>query len=282
MKKALLIGLNYSGGRKLNGCINDIHETKALLAGRGFTSFTELTDDGKSIRPTKSAILSAMRTFTSSVKSGDLLAVFFSGHGGQCGGSKDEKDRVNECIYSADFEIIVDDDIKASLIDPLPEGAKLYLHFDSCHSGSVADLPYNYIIPQSRSLTGKSKSFKSSFWKIFDDEEIEQKDRSIDQASVLPEYNLSKPIKATVMLVSGCKDYQSAADDFFEVRTRKMQAEGAMSHFFRDALYETKDPTFYDVFCRINQRLIECGYPQRSQMSGTDPTLKLLREKFWF
>jgi metacaspase-1 len=40
----------------------------------------------------------------------------------------------------------LDDELFNLLCAPLPEGAKLTAIFDSCHSGSVLDLPLNYVL----------------------------------------------------------------------------------------------------------------------------------------
>jgi hypothetical protein len=59
----------------------------------------------------------------------------------------DEDDGNDECIYPVDFKragSIIDDQLHAIMVAPLPAGARLTAIFDSCHSGSVLDLPYIY------------------------------------------------------------------------------------------------------------------------------------------
>lgn len=72
----------------------------------------------------------------------------FAGHGGQTEDvDGDEDDGFDEVIYPVDFKQaghIVDDQIHDVVVKPLRPGVRLTAIFDSCHSGSVLDLPYLY------------------------------------------------------------------------------------------------------------------------------------------
>jgi metacaspase-1 len=53
----------------------------------------------------------------------------------------------DETILPVDFQSageIIDDDIHRIVVRPLPKGVRLHAIFDSCHSGSVMDLPFSY------------------------------------------------------------------------------------------------------------------------------------------
>jgi len=71
-----------------------------------------------------------------------------TGHGGQTADlDGDEEDGTDEVIYPVDFKTnghIVDDEIHLHVVKPLQAGVRLTAIFDSCHSGSVMDLPYMY------------------------------------------------------------------------------------------------------------------------------------------
>ena len=71
-----------------------------------------------------------------------------TGHGGQTEDlDGDEEDGSDEVIYPVDFKTaghIVDDEIHHTVVKPLQAGVRLTAIFDSCHSGSVMDLPYIY------------------------------------------------------------------------------------------------------------------------------------------
>ena len=71
-----------------------------------------------------------------------------AGHGGQAEDEDgDEEDGYDEVIYPVDYKNaghIVDDQIHHVVVKPLQAGVRLTAIFDSCHSGSVMDLPYVY------------------------------------------------------------------------------------------------------------------------------------------
>lgn len=77
---------------------------------------------------------------------GDSLVFHYSGHGSQQRNySGDEADGYDETLCPLDFEtqgMIVDDEINAALVRPIPRGAKLHALIDACHSGTVLDLPF--------------------------------------------------------------------------------------------------------------------------------------------
>lgn len=77
---------------------------------------------------------------------GDSLLFHYSGHGSrQRNFSGDEVDGYDETLCPLDFEtqgMIVDDEINATIVRPLPYGVKLHAMIDACHSGTVLDLPF--------------------------------------------------------------------------------------------------------------------------------------------
>jgi metacaspase-1 len=81
-----------------------------------------------------------------SVAGARLISI--AGHGGQTKDlDGDEDDGYDEVIYPVDFKRaghIVDDEIHHIVVKPLVAGVRLTAIFDSCHSGSVLDLPYIY------------------------------------------------------------------------------------------------------------------------------------------
>ncbi|KAG8691264.1 cytochrome c oxidase subunit 1 [Ceratobasidium sp. 394] len=58
----------------------------------------------------------------------------------------DEKDGYDEGIIPCDWstqcnvDIIIDDDLRKFLVEPLPKGANLTALFDCCHSGTILDM----------------------------------------------------------------------------------------------------------------------------------------------
>lgn len=80
------------------------------------------------------------------VQAGDSLVFHFSGHGLQKRNyTLDEIDGYDETLCPLDYEtkgMIVDDELNATLVRPLPRGAKLHAIIDACHSGTMLDLPF--------------------------------------------------------------------------------------------------------------------------------------------
>ena len=77
---------------------------------------------------------------------GDSLLFHYSGHGSrQRNYNGDEVDGYDETLCPLDFEtqgMIVDDEINATIVRPLPHGVKLHAIIDACHSGTILDLPF--------------------------------------------------------------------------------------------------------------------------------------------
>lgn len=96
--------------------------------------------------PTKQNIRTAMRWLAQDCQPGDSLVFHYSGHGSrQKDYNKDELDGFDETICPLDHETegpIIDDEINATIVRPLPRGAKLHAIIDSCYSGTVLDLPF--------------------------------------------------------------------------------------------------------------------------------------------
>ncbi|KAK6916129.1 hypothetical protein RJ641_018990 [Dillenia turbinata] len=123
-KRALLCGINYKGkSYKLKGSVNDVKCMKYFLVDKmGFPSDCIL------------------------VLTGDSLVFHFSGHGSQVRDlTMDEIDGYDETLCPVDYEtegMIIDDEINATIVRPLPPGAKLHAIIDACHSGTILDLRY--------------------------------------------------------------------------------------------------------------------------------------------
>ena len=151
-KKAFVCGINYIGTRsQLSGCINDARCMHYLLRHRlGFhdENILFMSDDHPDPmrRPTKANILQGMTWLMTGLQAGDSLVFHYSGHGSQQRDhSGTEMDGLSETLVPLDSQYagqIPDDLINQILVRPLPNGVKLHAIIDSCHSGSMLDLPY--------------------------------------------------------------------------------------------------------------------------------------------
>ncbi|KAJ8540185.1 hypothetical protein K7X08_026574 [Anisodus acutangulus] len=91
----------------------------------------------------------AMHWLMQGVQAGDSLVFHYSGHGlQQRNYTEDEVDGYDETLCPLDFKtqgMIVDNELNATLVRPLPCGAKLHAVIDSCHSGTMLDLPIFFV-----------------------------------------------------------------------------------------------------------------------------------------
>ena len=99
--------------------------------------------------PTRAAILQAYRHVVAVSKPGDSIFLHYSGHGTKVKDlNGDEDDGYDEAIMPVDYKksgIIIDDELNDLIVKRLPAGIHVVALYDCCHSGTVLDLPYEYI-----------------------------------------------------------------------------------------------------------------------------------------
>lgn len=283
-RKALLIGINYFGSaNELRGCINDSHNMFNFLTQRyGYKAedIVMLNDDTTDpVRvPTKANMLRAMQWLVKDARPNDALFFHYSGHGGQTEDlDGDEEDGMDDVIYPVDFQMaghIVDDDMHAIMVSPLQPGVRLTALFDSCHSGTVLDLPYTYstkgVIKEPNMwkdvgssglqaamayATGNTTSLVSSLGNVFTT--ITKSNNNVDRERV-------KQIKfspADVIMFSGSKDNQTSAD-----ATENGQNTGAMSWAFLTVLSKQPQQSYLSLLQNMRAEL-SSKYTQKPQLS---------------
>ncbi|KAJ4953676.1 hypothetical protein NE237_030508 [Protea cynaroides] len=151
-KRALLCAVSYkSRPYELKGTINDVNCMRFLLVEKfkfPNDSILVLTEDEQRPEriPTKRNIQMALQWLIRGCQPGDSLVFHYSGHGSQQPNfSGDEVDGYDETICPLDYQtegMILDDEINATIVRPLPSGATLHAIIDACHSGTVLDLPF--------------------------------------------------------------------------------------------------------------------------------------------
>ncbi len=151
--RALLVGVsdydNRFGITDLKGPVNDVKLLTRVLQARGIEDISILADgvDG-SKRPTRNAILQALKHQAEIAQEGDFIYIHLSGHGTrQPDENGDETDGLDEVFLPADTEraalgigaipnAISDDEIGAAVRAIRSTGANVWLVMDSCYSGS--------------------------------------------------------------------------------------------------------------------------------------------------
>jgi hypothetical protein len=152
-KKALLVGVAYfNTPNMLKGTLSDVNCLAHMLKTRfGFQDegIVMLRDDDPrpAFQPTRQNIYNASRWLVGDARAGDSLFFSFSGHGSQLRDPLGEElDGMDETILPVDFKRagqIRDTELNGWLVAPLPADATLHCVVDSCHSGTVLDLPYS-------------------------------------------------------------------------------------------------------------------------------------------
>lgn len=129
-------GLNVTGlgAPVLAGCVADVTNVREYLADHlGFDCPSFLTD----MHATKTAFLEAMANAGRELDPNGHLVVNLSCHGSyQPDEDGDETDGFDENLLLADAQIS-DDEIYAALCEHVPEGARVTLLIDACHTGTI-------------------------------------------------------------------------------------------------------------------------------------------------
>jgi len=248
-KKAVCIAINdYPGyNNDLRGCINDARNWAKYLKGKGFHIVKMLLDASA----TKAAVIKALKELFAGAVSGDELVVTYSGHGTNVRDyNGDESDGRDEalCMYDGN---LIDDDIQ-KLIKKLPEGVKLTIISDSCHSGTVTRAFME--------ATNGEEYAKARYMPPEDDIE----------AFALSEMPLNKSVFSPrsgmkEILIAGCKSTEYS----YDARING-QATGAFSYHAINILKNNPNITYNDFYKKLSQELPSSQYPQTPQLEGSE------------
>ena len=231
-KKALLIGINYTGTQnELYGCINDVKCISDKIIKTGFNDITVMTD--LTSKPaTKYNILEEFKNLLINSQSGDLLFFLYSGHGSYIlDKNGDEKNGYDEMIISCDLQSIVDDELKKLIQTYLKTDVTLFAMFDSCFSGSVLDLKFQYL-----------DSFNY--------------DKYTENANDLETLG-------NVIMISGCTDIQTSADAFINNK-----ANGAMVWALLEGLTQFPNCSWRELVKKMRDLLKKSNFTQIPQISS--------------
>jgi len=232
-KKALLIGINnYAGKNKLAGCINDVNNIQDKLLTMGYNKNNIKTVLNENA--TGKNIISSLTNLLVNSVSGDLLFFSYSGHGSyELDKSGDEKTtNCDQDIVSVDLQIISDDVLKNIIKTNLKPGVTLFALFDSCYSGSILDLRYQYM----DSLNGENYS-----------ENMKEDETDGD-----------------VIMISGCNDMQTSADAIINNVDR-----GATTWAFLKSITDVSNKlTWRQLITSMRSNLKSGGFSQIPQISS--------------
>ncbi|KAI3498407.1 hypothetical protein L1887_34182 [Cichorium endivia] len=224
-KRAVIVGVSYKNtSHELKGCINDAKCMKYLLINKfqfpeaSIYMLTEEETEPSRI-PTARNMRKALSWLVEGCQPGDSLVFHFSGHGSrQRNHNGDELDGYDETLCPLDFEtegMIIDDEINATIVRPLPLGVKLHAIIDSCHSGTVLDLPFLCRMNSSGEYEWEDHRPKDNIWKGSNGGEV--------------------------ISISGCDDDQTSADTS---ALSKITSTGAMTFCFIEAIEHGNASTY--------------------------------------
>jgi hypothetical protein len=229
-KNALLIGINYINTKnELYGCINDVNNIYDFLKIQNFNSIKTITDNTK-IKPTRFNIINEITNMLNNSVSGDILFLFYSGHGSYTIDiNLNEKTGYDQMIIPADLIPIVDDELKTIINKYLKKNVLLISLFDSCFSGSVLDLKYQWM-------------------------------DSLDNNNLTENINESETV-GNVIMISGCSDIQTSEDTVIDNKN-----QGAMTWSFLKTFKE--NITWRELLKNMRDLLKNSKYSQVPQLSS--------------
>jgi len=218
MKKALLIGINYTSipDITLNGCIDDIVNVRNVLIDAydyQDENIVLLRDDIQDSRflPTYNNIITQLKLLAQQSSSLDEIWVHYSGHGSQINntnismdGNPNQLDSILVPLDYQDMKFILEDDLIA-IIKNIK--CRTIMAFDCCHSGgSICELPYSIEYVSSVNYRNKKNN------------------------NVV----LTNP---NIFVFSGCRENQTCADSYSSVLG---EAVGAFTNAFIECLRKNR------------------------------------------
>lgn len=246
VKKAVLIGINYYNvpSARLNGCINDITNMKnTLISNYGYNEndIIMLRDDNSSyIQPTAQNIINWLYSLMLTSRYCEEIWVHYSGHGSTIRDTNgDEQSGMDSVIVPVDYQTsgVITDDLIFKLLSY--SKCRTMLFFDSCNSGSICDLKWNY-----------------------------EPFNTVIKRTQLNNKNIQNP---NIYCFSGCKDNQTSADIYDTV---DKQYEGAFTDSFLLSLKQNNyNGSLIKIYKDTVDILTKRGYSQKSVLSSNSPTI---------
>jgi hypothetical protein len=252
-KKALCVGINdypFGDENDLQGCVNDANDWASLLKNHfAFTEVKQLLNGDA----TKVNILAGLKGLLDGAVAGDVLVFTNASHGTYLADTDGDEDKFDEAICPVDTDadtLLVDDELR-KLFKNIPDGVRLTVISDSCHSGSVTRVMVNEY-RRNRQLNPR----------VFGGKELSPNDLRTARAKKekYPESGMKE------LLLSGCKSNQTSADAYIN-----NDYHGAMSYHAIKAITDAKyNLTYAELHQRLCSMLEDENYDQVPQLEGKD------------
>jgi metacaspase-1 len=213
-RRSLHIGMNFVDPTKyggwdgaLSGCVNDANAMHDVAVSRGFDPQLLLDADA-----TVDAVRAHLDAAAAELGDGDFFFLTYSGHGGQVPDEdSDEPDGLDEtwCLYDSE---LVDDSLFGALCT-FATGVRVLVMSDSCHSETVTrQLVRRREARREQALRAPGPNAKRAPLDVTEAEFTANKAAYESQRTWWPPRSRPTDAKATVVLLSGCRDDQTSMD----------------------------------------------------------------------
>jgi hypothetical protein len=213
-RRSLHIGMNYVDPAKyggwdgaLSGCVNDANAMRDVAVSRGFDPQLLLNADA-----TTEAVRAHLDAAAADLGEGDFFFLTYSGHGGQVPDEdSDEPDGLDEtwCLYDSE---LVDDSLFGALCTFAP-GVRIFVMSDSCHSETVTrQIVRQRDARRTQVLRAPGPNSKQAPLEVTEAEFAANKAAYDTQRTWWEPRSRPTDAKATVVLMSGCRDDQTSMD----------------------------------------------------------------------
>ncbi len=231
-------------------------------------------------------ILKGIRWLVTGAVQGDSLIVHYSGHGVslKTGVDSNEVDGVDSAWLPTDYQtfrgggrngMIIDNELRRLLADSIPAGVRVWLTSDSCHSGSVLDLRYNYTDASfaEKAVVTQDSSDATYVHNVASptDESttIQFNSKALRTVTSVAEIKGYAKTAGSVIMLSGCTDTQTAADAYGLSNTTK--AMGALTWAFLTVLKKNPAAPLKYLIKDIRALLRLSNFSQIPQLSSGQP-----------
>ncbi len=251
-KKALCVGINdypFGDANDLKGCVNDANDWSNLLRKNfDFADIKQLLNADA----TKDNLINGLKNLLAGAKAGDVLVFTNASHGTYLADTDSDEPKFDEalCPYDSDSNLLVDDELRELFLN-VPDGVRLTVISDSCHSGSVTRVAVNEYRRNrqlSPALLGKP---------VLSSEEMRAARKGAER---FPESGMRE------ILLSGCKSNQTSADAYIA-----NDFHGAMSYY---AIKAIEDARYKLTYAELHEALLPMledeNYDQVPQLEGKD------------
>jgi len=274
-KFALLVGINKYAmpGADLNGCVNDVHGMKGVLAKyHGFDPNNMMVLLDKDA--TRANIVDGLNWLVARSRAGAELMFHYSGHGSQVLDTDGDevKDQLDEilCPYDLDWNHPLTDDILHNKFKQIHPGAFLTMVCDSCHSGTMTR---EMKPPGVGCACGDGCDCKTLSRYLKPPQEIANRQmKAFDLGRIRQKPN-KMGMKQGVgnqrhVLLSGCKDNQTSADAYINNKY-----QGALTAHLLRAVALNPKADWYTIHRKTVNMLKKAGFVQDPQLSGAGDLL---------